>query len=115
MSIIFNNKITMKKLSIKSMYRPLVSASIFWVTLVWVAYAAIITSTTDTVSSWDSITANWYQDVNDKLGGWWDLSLDKLNIWFGVDSWIFSWPSSWLDDWLWNTKLINTDRTAERW
>ena len=41
---------------------------IFAVSLIWIVYAASITSTSDTVSSWDSITANWYQEVNDKLG-----------------------------------------------
>ena len=51
-----------------------------WLTVFWVAYAASITSTTDTVSSGDSITANWYQDVNDKLGGI-SVSGGKIGIW----------------------------------
>ncbi len=44
--------------------------------------ANIIDSTTDpTVASWDSITASWYQDVNDKLG---DISVSSggnVGIW----------------------------------
>jgi hypothetical protein len=47
---------------------------VFWLTALWVAYAAnIITSvTTQTINSWDTISQSWYQDVNDKLSaGWW--------------------------------------------
>jgi len=48
-------------------WKTVYAASVFWVTLIWVVYAASITSTTQTVNSWDAITANWYQDVNNKL------------------------------------------------
>ena len=53
----------------KLAYKGMVFWLFSWLTVFWVAYAASITSTTDTVSSGDSITANWYQDVNNKLGG----------------------------------------------
>ena len=43
-------------------------ALVFWITLFGVVYAAnIITVTTQTISTWDSIWAGWYQSVNDKV------------------------------------------------
>ncbi len=104
----------------------------FWLTTFWVAYAASITSTTDsTVSSWDSITANWYQDVNNKL---WGISVSSgnigvwitnpsaklhvawsINVWYWSTNWILSWSDSWLDDWIGNTKLIIPGWETWRW
>ena len=83
----------------KTAYKGLVFWAFFWLTVFSVAYAASISSTTDTVSSWDSITANWYQDVNNKLGGI-SVSGGNVGIWRSpVDSSSFSrlldieWPS----------------------
>ena len=57
----------MKKLK-KKIINWLLSWASFWVALFWVVYAAnIITVTTQTISTWDSIWAGWYQSVNDKL------------------------------------------------
>lgn len=57
----------MKKLK-KKILNWLLSWASFWVALFWVVYAAnIITVTTQTISTWDSIWAGWYQSVNDKL------------------------------------------------
>ena len=72
----------MKKLltnTTKSAYKWIIFWTFFWLTVFSVAYAASITSTTDpTVSSWDSITASWYQDVNDKL---WGISVSGGECW----------------------------------
>ncbi len=77
----------MKKLltnTTKSAYKGIVFWTFFWLTVFSVAYAASITSTTDpTVSSWDSITANWYQDVNNKL---WGISVSSGNVGIGTSS-----------------------------
>jgi len=55
---------------LKSTGKTMYTAGVFWLTLIWVVYAASITSvTTQTINSGDSITANWYQSVNDKLLG----------------------------------------------
>ena len=65
-----------------SAYKGIVFGTFFWLTVFSVAYAASITSTTDpTVSNWDSITASWYQDVNDKLGG---ISVSGGNVGIGI-------------------------------
>ena len=57
----------MKKLK-KKIINWLLSWASFWVALFWVVYAAnIITVTTQTISTWASIWAGWYQSVNDKL------------------------------------------------
>ena len=53
----------------KSAYKGIIFWTFFWLTVFSIAYAASITSTTQTITSWDSITANWYQEVNDKIGG----------------------------------------------
>ncbi len=80
----------MKKLlknSTNIAYKGIVFWIFFWLTVFSVAYAASITSTTDpTVTSWDSITANWYQDVNDKLGG---ISVSGGNVGIGTT------PTNW--------------------
>ena len=77
----------MKKLltnTTKSAYKWIIFWTFFWLTVFSVAYAASITSTTDpTVSSWDSITASWYQDVNDKL---WGISVSGGNVGIGTSS-----------------------------
>ncbi len=53
---------------INSLKKWALIATGFWVTLFWVVYAAnIISVTTQTISTWDSIWAGWYQSVNDKL------------------------------------------------
>ena len=57
----------LKKFVLTKIWTPILSASVFWLTLIWVVYAASITSTTQTVNSWDAITASWYQEVNNKL------------------------------------------------
>ncbi len=63
-TILHNIEINMKKTIGKSF----VWALVFWITLFWVVYAAnIITVTTQTISTWDSIGAGWYQSVNDKV------------------------------------------------
>ena len=68
-----------------SAYKWIVFGTFFWLTVFSVAYtASIIDSTTDpTVTSWDSITANWYQDVNNKLGG---ISVSGGNVGIGSHS-----------------------------
>jgi hypothetical protein len=67
---------------IKLTWKSVFSASIFTFTLIWLTYAATITSTSDTtVTSGDSITANWYQDVNNKLGG---ISVSGGNVGIGI-------------------------------
>ncbi len=65
----------------KTAYKWIVFGTFFWLTVFSVAYAASITSTTQSVTSWDSITANWYQDVNDKLGGISVSSGGNVGIW----------------------------------
>mgnify|MGYP003999274715 CR=1 FL=1 len=67
----------------KLAYKGMVFWLFSWLTVFWVAYAASITSTTDTVSSGDSITANWYQDVNNKLGG---INVSSGNVGIGTSS-----------------------------
>ncbi len=53
---------------LRSTGKTMYTAVIFWITLFWVVYAAnIITVTTQTISTWDSIWAGWYQSVNDRL------------------------------------------------
>ncbi len=67
-----------------SAYKWIVFGTFFWLTVFSVAYAASIRSTTDpTVSTWDSITASWYQDVNDKIGG---ISVSGGNVGIGTSS-----------------------------
>ncbi len=52
----------------KTIQKSFVWALVFWITLFWVVYAAnIISVTTQTISTWDSIGAGWYQSVNDKI------------------------------------------------
>ena len=59
----------MKKQEIlNSLKKWTLTAVAFWVTIFWMVYAAnIISVTTQTISSGDSIGAGWYQAVNDKL------------------------------------------------
>ena len=59
----------MKKQEIlNSLKKWTLTAVAFWVTIFWMVYAAnIISVTTQTISTGDSIGAGWYQAVNDKL------------------------------------------------
>ena len=88
----------MKKLlknTTKSAYKGIVFWTFFWLTVFSVAYAASITSTTQTVSSWDSITANWYQEVNNKI---WGISVSGGNVGVGnnLPGWMFTiWDGIW--------------------
>ena len=95
----------------KSAYKGIVFWTFFWLTVFSVAYAASITSTTQTVTSWDSITANWYQEVNNKIGGIsvgnWKLSIqwDQALIWNTQRLEIHNSttnPTKWISIWLWD-------------
>ena len=90
----------------KTAYKGLVFWAFFWLTVFSVAYAASITSTTDTVSSWDSITANWYQDVNNKLWGI-SVSGDYVGIWTSNPSWTLHINSS-------VSRLLKLDRWSNK-
>ena len=87
-----------------SAYKGLVFWTFFGLAVFSVAYAASISSTTDpTVTSWDSITANWYQDVNDKLGGI-SVSDGNVGIWATPNSTVSGYTflnlgsSSWINN-----------------
>ena len=53
----------------KSWSKTLAHGFLFWLAFFWAVYAAntITSVTSQTISSWDSIWAGWYQSVNDKL------------------------------------------------
>ena len=54
---------------LKSLKKPIISWTAFWLTVLWVAYAAttITTVSSQTINSWDTIWQWWFQSVNDKL------------------------------------------------
>ncbi len=61
--------------------RSVVSSLVFFITLFSIAFAATsITSITQTVNSGDSITATWYQAVNDTLSSLSNDKADKTTI-----------------------------------
>lgn len=43
---------------------------VFWISMLWVVYAANISSVTQTINTWDTISKDWYNDVNNKLNNW---------------------------------------------
>ncbi len=105
----------------KTAYKWIVFWTFFWLTVFSVAYAASIRSTTDpTVTSWDSITASWYQDVNNKLGGIsvenWKLSIqwDQALIWNTQRLEIHNSttnPTKWITIWLWDRNSLRYETT----
>ncbi len=100
----------------KTAYKWIVFGTFFWLTVFSVAYAASIRSTTDpTVSTWDSITASWYQDVNDKIwglvndgwtGGSAGISINDKTVWWKKYSIISTSDSNW-SMWWWKFSILD--------
>jgi len=123
----------------KLLWRSFLSAFVFWITIAWVVFAAntIISVTTQTISSWDSIWAGWYQSVNDKLVNTYSQTQvdtlisnlrDELNIliwsdsikpWLSCQDILDKWWSTWDGNyWIisgWNTFQVYCDMTTDWW